>query len=140
MLADGRRAIPGDYRNGWAGFESADTVEMTIALAQFGKLGEISVGACHSPADWVIQPVDIQAQWSIDGIKWSDWQSLELQNPPDDVQGDSHRLRYFINPHKAKYINYVRLRFICMPELPVWHNYSRRPAWLMIDEVEIRRR
>lgn len=140
MLADGRRAIPGDYRNGWAGFESVDTVEMTISLAQFGKLGEISVGACHSPADWVIQPVDIQAQWSIDGIKWSDWQSLELQNPPDDVQGDSRRLRYFINPHKAKYINYVRLRFICMPELPVWHNYSRRPAWLMIDEVEIHRR
>ncbi|MBR4229363.1 MAG: hypothetical protein IKR83_01480 [Bacteroidales bacterium] len=140
MLADGRRAIPGDYRNGWAGFEAADTVEMTIALAQFAKIGEISVGACHSPNDWVVQPVDVQAQWSIDGKKWSNWQSLELQNPPDDEQGDSRRLRYFISPHKAKYINYIRLRFVCMPELPVWHNYSRRPAWLMIDEVDIRRR
>ena len=140
MLADGRRAIPGDYRNGWAGFEAADTVEMTIALARYAKLDEVAVGACHSPGDWVIQPVDVQAQWSIDGKKWSDWQSLDLQNPPDDVQGDSRRLRYFIHPRKAKYINYVRLRFICMPELPVWHNYSRRPAWLMVDEVEVRSR
>ncbi len=137
MLADGRRAIPGDYRNGWAGFEAADTVVMTIALAQYAKLGKIAVGACNSPGDWVIQPVDVQAQWSIDGKKWSDWQSMELQNPAEDEQNGSRRVRYCIEPRKAKYTNYVRLRFICMPELPVWHNYSRRPAWLMVDEVEI---
>ena len=137
MLTDGRRAVPGDYRGGWAGFEAADTVVLDIALARFAKLGEITVGACHCPTDWVIQPIDVQAQWSIDGKKWSDWQSLDLQNPSDDVQRGSRRMRYSIKPHKAKYINYVRLRFICSPELPVWHNYSRRPAWLMIDEVEI---
>ena len=140
MLVDGRRAVPGDYRGGWAGFEAADTVVLDIALARFAKLGEISVGACHSPTDWVIQPIDVQAQWSIDGKKWSDWQSLEQQNPTDDIQGGSRRVRYSINPRKAKYINYVRLRFICSPELPVWHNYSRRPAWLMVDEVEIHSR
>ena len=139
-LVDGRRAVPGDYRDGWTGFEAVDTVVFDIALARFAKLGEISVGACHSPADWVIQPIDVQAQWSIDGKKWSDWQSLEQQNPSDDVQGGSRRVRYSINPHKAKYINYVRLRFICSPELPVWHNYSRRPAWLMVDEVEVHSR
>ena len=140
MLADGRRAIPGDYRNGWAGFESTDTLVLTIALARYAKLGEIAVGACHSPSDWVIQPIDVQAQWSVDGKKWSEWQSMEQQNPSDDIQGGSRRVRYTIEPHKTKYINYVRLRFICSPELPVWHNYSRRPAWLMIDEVEVRSR
>ena len=139
ILADGRRAVPGDYRNGWIGFQAPDTVEMTVALAQYATLGEVAVGVCHCPTDWVMQPVDVQAQWSIDGHKWSDWQSMGLKNPPDDVQGDSRRLRYSIEPHKAKYINYVRLRFVCLPELPVWHTYSSQPSWLMIDEVEIRK-
>ena len=140
VLADGHRAVPGDYRNGWVGFEAPDTIELTVALARIANIGEVSVGACHSPNDWVIQPIEVQGQWSIDGKKWSDWQTLELQNPTDDIQGDSRRMRYSISPRKAKHINYVRLRFVCMPELPVWHNYSRRPSWLMIDEVEIRNR
>ena len=140
VLVDGRRAVPGDYRSGWVGFLAPDTVELTIALARFATLDEIAVGVCHSPTDWVIQPVDVQAQWSIDGNKWSDWQSMELKNPPDDVQGDSRRLRYSIEPRKAKYINYVHLRFVCLPLLPVWHTYSSQPSWLMLDEVEIHSR
>ena len=140
VLCDGHRGVSGDYRRGWVGFEGVDTVEMTLYLRQFGNIGEIAVGACHSPGDWVVKPQDVQASWSIDGQNWSDWQSLELRNPPADLYGDSRRLRYTLEPSKARAINYVRLRFVCRPELPIWHPYTGQPSWLMVDEIEVRRR
>ncbi len=135
MLADGRRAVPGDYRHGWAGFQLPDTVEFTLTLDHHATLGQISVGACHSPADWVVKPQDVQASWSIDGRSWSPWQSLDLQNPPADLYADSRRLLYTLTPRRAKSIGYVRLRFICRPTLPVWHPFAGQPSWLMVDEL-----
>lgn len=138
MLCDGHRGVAGDYRKGWAGFEGVDTVDMEFGLSQFATLGEIAVGACHSPTDWVVKPLDIMVQWSIDGEKWSDWQSLNEQNPPEDLYNDSRRINYTVKPHKAEKINYVRLRFICRPTLPIWHAYAGQPSWLMVDEVTFR--
>ena len=138
VLADGRRAIPGDYHHGWAGFEGPDTVEMTLTLEEYATLGEIVVGVCHSPDDWVIKPLDVQVSWSIDGTVWNDWQSMNLKNSPANLYHDSRRLRFALQPRKAKYVHYVRLRFICRPTLPVWHPYFGQKAWLMIDEIGLR--
>ena len=137
LLTDGRRGVPGDYKHGWAGFEGMDTVEVTLTLEQFATLGEIAVGACHSPGDWVVKPLDVQASWSVDGRKWSDWQRLDVQNPPTDLYHDSRRLHYTFQPRRAKAVNYVRIRFICRPTLPIWHPYSGQKSWLMVDEINL---
>ena len=137
LLMDGRRAVPGDWRHGWAGFAGEDTVEMMLALDGYESIGTIAVGACHSPGDWVVKPHDVQVQWSIDGKGWSPWESMNLVNPPADLYSDSRRVRYTLTPHKAKSIHYVRLRFVGRSQLPIWHPYAGEPAWLMIDEVEI---
>lgn len=113
---------------------------MTLTLEQFASLGAIEVGACHSPADWVVKPTDIQVAWSIDGQNWSPWESLDLQNPPADLYADSRRLRYTLQPRKAKSVNFVRLRFICLSSLPVWHPYAGQKSWLMIDEIGLKKR
>ena len=140
VVVDGRRAVPGDYRHGWAGFEGMDTVVFDFSLEQFATLGEIAVGACHSPSDWVVKPQDVQASWSIDGLKWSDWQSLDAVNPTSDLYNDSRRLRYSLHPRKAKAVSYLRVRFICHRTLPIWHPYAGQPAWLMIDEISLRQK
>ena len=137
LLADERRAVPGDWQHGWAGFQSPDTVEFMLTLEEYATLGQINVGTSHSPADWVVKPQDVQAQWSIDGKSWSEWQSLDLQNPPADLYGDSRRLRYSLEPKRAKSIHFVRLRIVCRPTLPIWHPYAGQPSWLMLDEVEL---
>ena len=137
VLNDERRAVVGDWQHGWAGFQSPDTVEFTLTLKDYATLAEINVRSTHSPADWVVKPLDVQASWSIDGQKWSAWQSLTLCDPPADLFTDSRRLTYLLEPRKARYVHYVRLRFICRPTLPVWHPYAGQPAWLMVDEVEL---
>ena len=137
ILVDHRRGVAGDWYHGWIGWNGADTVELTLTLEQFATLGEIAVGACHSPGDWVVKPLDVQASWSVDGRKWSDWQRLDVQNPPTDLYHDSRRPHYTLQPRRAKAVNYVRIRFICRPTLPIWHPYSGQKSWLMVDEINL---
>ncbi len=140
VLRDGLYGVSGDYARGWVGFEGVDTVEMTLTLFKGDLLGAISVGTYHSPADWVIKPLNVQASWSIDGRKWSSWQDLDLQNPPDDLYRDSRRLRYTLKLSKICAAAFVRLRFICRPQLPIWHPSAGHPAWLMLDEIEVKKK
>ncbi|MBQ8704271.1 MAG: hypothetical protein IJ524_07855 [Bacteroidales bacterium] len=138
VLTDFRRAVPGDWRHGWVGYSGADTVTLTLTLKEAATVGEVSAGVSHSPADWVMKPLDVQASWSADGVKWSPWQSLDLPHPPANLYGDSRRLRYHLVPRKAKGVRYVKLRFLCRPTLPPWHPYAGEKAWLMVDEVELK--
>ena len=140
VLNDERRAVVGDWRHGWVGFLGPDTVELTLTLKDHATLDEINVRSSHSPADWVVKPLDVQARWSIDGENWSEWQSLTLCDPPTDLFTDSRRLTYLLEPRKARHVHYVRLRFICRPTLPIWHPYAGEKAWLMIDEIELIKR
>ena len=39
LLADERRAVPGDWQHGWAGFQSPDTVEFMLTLEEYATLG-----------------------------------------------------------------------------------------------------
>ena len=139
LLMDGRRAVAGDWRHGWVGFQGKDTVELTLTLEGYETLGTIMVGFSHSPGDWVVKPHDVQAQWSIDGSRWSPWESMTLANPPSDLYADSRRLRYTLTLQKAKIVHFVHLRFVCSKRLPIWHPYAGQPAWLMVDEVGITR-
>ena len=140
VLTDERRGVAGFWRQGWAGWNAPDTVMLTFTLENYETLDEIRVGTSHSPADWVIKPLDVQASWSIDGQKWSDWQSLELLGRPADLYADSRRLTYLLEPRKARQVHYFRLRFICRPQLPIWHPYAGQPAWLMVDEIEVKKK
>ena len=140
VLTDYNRAVPGDWHRGWAGFSGRDTLTLTLTLKEASLLSGIDVSAAHSPSDWVLKPLEIQAQWSADGKKWSPWQTLDLPHPPADIFNDSRRLRYRLTTNRksdTRGVKYVRLRYINQPRLPIWHPYAGEPAWLMIDEVEL---
>ena len=137
VLTDGRRGVAGDWHHGWAGWLAPDTVMFNLALEAASHLTEIKVGTAHSPADWVVKPLTVQACWSVDGLRWSEWQTLELLNPLDNIYNDSRRLTYRLKLRRAKLATQVRVRFICRPTLPPWHPYTGQGAWLMVDEVEI---
>ena len=141
ILVDHRRGVAGDWYHGWIGWNGADTVELTLTLDSLSAIDEITVGSCHSPTDWVVKPLDIQASWSADGKKWCDWTSLDLKNPPADLYNDSRRLLYThtLKQSRNRTIKYVRLRFVCRPTLPIWHPYFGQKAWLMLDEIELKK-
>ncbi len=142
VLTDYRRAVPGDWHHGWVGFLGTDTVVLTLTLKGASSLRGIDITAAHSPSDWVVKPLQVQAQWSADGLKWSPWQTLDLPHPPANLFTDSRRLQYRLQPRNSasvlgRGVRYVRLRYINQPCLPIWHPYAGEPAWLMIDEIEL---
>ena len=136
-LADGRRAIPGDYGRGWTGFLEPDTLTLELTLEQATDIAHLDIGVCHAPSDWVIRPEGILMQWSRDGRSWSEWQPMTLPQPPATDSTGTMRLRYTLAPAHARDARIVRLRFLGTPFLPHWHPYAGKPSWLMLDEVEI---
>ena len=146
-LHDGRLGIAGNYGESWSGFSGRDSIDFNITLLAPTTLDCISAGFCHSPGDWVVRPQSVSVQWSSDGIRYSPWQPLEAVRPIVNEAKESRRLmmrRTFagrqglFHPAEAPRVRYIRLRVRCQQSLPIWHEYSGEPAWLMIDEITIK--
>ncbi len=135
-LIDGRRGVPGDYTVDWAGFDAPDTVDIVLMLPEVKKVKNICASTCHSPNDWVIIPNTVMAQYSGDGLHWSTPRKLAIVEPANMGSIATTRVTYSLKL-KHKKVRYIRLRFICNPELPTWHPYAGQASWLMIDEVSV---
>lgn len=147
VLHDGHLGIAGNYSEGWTGFSGRDSIDLTIRLARPADLAQVSVGFCHSAADWVLQPDSAEVQWSRNGIRYSPWQPLGIVRPIADPQRESRHitLRRSYAPRaslfhraEARRARYVRIRIHCRPRLPEWHVAAGEPAWLMIDEINVK--
>ena len=145
-LHDGRLGIAGNYGDGWTGFSGRDSIDFNLVLEKPITLEQISAGFCHSPGDWVVRPLKVEAQWSADGKTYSPWQELETVRPLVNETKESRRLMLrrtyaprqgLFHPAEARGVRYVRLRVHCQKSLPQWHEYSGEPAWLMIDEITV---
>ena len=147
VLYDGRSGVAGNYNDGWIGFQGCDSIMFLITLQEESTLEDVSIGFCHSASDWVLQPENVQVQWSTDGKKFTRWEPLSVVRPIENIQNDCRHitLRRLFAQHRglfrkaeARRVKYVRLQVNCNSDLPLWHPYSGQPAWLMIDEINIK--
>lgn len=147
VLTDSHLGIPGNYGEGWNGFNGRDSVDLTIRLTEPTTLDQVTIGFCHSSNDWVFQPKGVEVQWSSNGRKYSPWVALDAVKPVKDVENESRRVsfrRHFFpsqglfHPAEAAKVKYVRVRIRCQAKLPEWHVGNGQPAWLMIDEINVK--
>ena len=147
VLHDSQLGIVGNYGEGWTGFSGRDSVDITIELSRPATLQQLSVGFCHNADDWVFGPDSVEVQWSRNGFRYSPWQPLKSARPITDEQHERHRvaMRYQFAPgkglfHKAEAhkVKYLRLRVHSRRVLPAWHIGAGQPAWLMIDEIDVK--
>lgn len=135
-LIDGRRGVAGDYGDAWMGFEGADTLHFVLSLDSTPSV--LNIGVCHSAADWVVMPLNIQVRYSSDSLHWSSWETVTYTARNVDLQNDSRRLCYqYLFGRKARKARYCDIRIIARKMLPIWHPYFGRKAWTMIDEIEV---
>ena len=146
-LHDGRLGIAGNYSEGWIGFSGRDSIIFTVELDEPVTLSQVSMGFCHSGDDWVVQPQQVEVQWSRNGSRYSPWQEMNPVRPIVNEQKESRRLMVqrnylgrqgLFHPAEARSVRYLRIKIVCQPTLPDWHEYSGEPAWLMIDEITIK--
>ena len=147
VLHDGHLGITGNYSEGWTGFSGRDSVDLTIELAEAATLEQVTIGFCHSVNDWVLGPDSVEVQWSRNGRSYTPWQPLRSTRPFDRSRNASGRLamrRHFaprqglFHPAEASKVRYIRLRIHCPNTLPEWHVGAGQPAWLMIDEIDVK--
>jgi len=142
-LYDGRLGIAGNYIDGWAGWSGRDSIVLTIELDQPMQPEEIAAGFCHAANDWVLQPLQVQVQWSKNGRSFTRWQNLQPIRPVADEKEQTRRvsMRYLFGQKKApkaRKVKYLRLKVSSRAHLPEWHPNSGQPAWLMIDEITVK--
>lgn len=138
ILTDGRKAVAGDYSQGWGGFSGADSVSFLIELTQAANLSSIEVGICHAPNDWVTSPTSVSVRVSKDGTAYS--HPLSLYAPTlTDPQNDCKRQRWTrqFAKREARKARYLILTIKADPKLPSWHPYAGQNAWLLLDEISI---
>ena len=147
VLYDDRLAIAGNYSEGWIGFNGRDSVIFNIRLSQPCTLKEIAIGFCHSADDWVLQPSEVEVQWSKNGHTYSEWKPLTAIHPVTNPQKESRRTAMrcsftpkqgLFHPAEASKVKYLRIRMRCQSLLPQWHVCAGQPAWLMIDEINVK--
>ena len=149
-LFDNRRAVAGDYGEGWSGFNGQDSVVFDILLTRPSDIRTVVLGLCHAPNDWVLAPRKVEMQWSRNGKKFSPWQQL---NPPAKKAGTAveanaeasnpnagnkcESQRYLLRFPSPRRVSQIRLRIYPQPLLQAPHPYAGNKAWLMIDEIEL---
>lgn len=147
VLHDGHLAIAGNYSEGWTGFNGRDSIDLIIALNEPTNLNEITIGFCHNAKDWVLQPTRVEAQWSKNGRSYSGWKPLVADHPIANPQQESRRVAMrctfrpnqgLFHPAEAPNVRYILIRIHCQPTLPPWHVAAANPAWLMIDEINVK--
>lgn len=147
VLHDGHLAIAGNYGEGWIGFYGRDSIDLLITLAKSATLQQLAIGLCHSPSDWVMMPDSIEMQYSTNGRRYSDWQTLTPLLAFDDPQHTSRRQTYLhrflprqglFKKAEAAQVRYIRLRLHTPAALPQWHPNTGSPAWTMIDEIIVK--
>lgn len=146
-LFDGRLGITGNYAEGWAGFLGRDSIDVTVRLSEPVDLQKVSLGFCHAPSDWVLQPNQVQVQWSKNGTQFSPWVRLSPANAHSDPSSQKRRIsierlfaprRGLFHKAEAPKVQYLRFRIHCQSQLPESHPYAGHPAWLMIDEISVK--
>ena len=136
-LHDLRKGVVGDWVEQWSGFNGKEQVVFTVELDSLRTISELEACMANAPSDWVVAPEKVTVAWSADGEKWSEPLELTLTNPMKDAQVESKRLHYKVslNEVNAKVLK-VSVKHCGI--LPEWHHFKGEPAWLMIDEIEVR--
>lgn len=139
MLFDDKKAVAGDYAEGWGGFSGVDSVEFLVELVSQSSLQSIELGFCHSPNDWVLSPTSVSIQLSRDGRQFSKPMSL-FAPTIIDPQGDCRRMnwRRIFERREARKVKFMRVKVTATALLPEWHDYAGQKAWLLLDEILVK--
>ena len=135
-LMDGVKGVPGDYYNGWLGFQG-DDMEATIELSEPLDIKTLKIGVCVEPNDWVVWPKSAWVSFSSDGEAYSDWKMVEfpMYERPDKMLGQGRvELRARVN---AVDVKYLKVKIENQRTLPEWHPYAGESSWIMVDEITV---
>ena len=138
-LEDGRIGNPANYHEGWVGFFGKPLIVQCEGYYFFSDSLEITLSFAHHPSQWVFMPQKVLVSYSKNGKRYS--QPEEVALPFDPALKENDKPRVCILRHKipGSGVKYIRIEAEPVEKLPAWHAAPGEKAWIMTDEIKIRR-
>lgn len=135
MLVDGLKATDTNYQSGrWIGFYTQD-MDAVIDLGSMKTIQQVFFNTCVEKGAWIFDARKASVAVSTDGVNYTTISKKEYApQTADDENGiTSHRFEFA--PISARFV-----RIVASPEhnIPDWHPGKGRPAFLFVDEIEVR--
>ncbi len=129
----------GDYglTNGvfelWQGFEKHD-VDFVLDLGSVMEVSKISSNWFYDIADWVLRPLYVSYEYSIDGENYELLNKKVIGNPKGEYAKGIIKVEKALDKVKMRYI---RVRAKNEGVNPKWHSNAGGASWLFVDEVVV---
>lgn len=110
----------------------AKPCEAVIDMGDSQPYSRVEVGYISNKPSQIFNPVSLSVKVSEDGNAWT-----EVAYAKADVEGESEPdgLKSMSVSFPQTAARYVKVTAECLPEVPKWHHYAGRRAWLYVDEI-----
>ncbi len=146
-LVDGITAQEKRVNTEWLGWR--EDVTITVDLGSVQDISRIGIGALHETYSWIHAPKAIEFQVSTDGKNFTS-AGMAIPNmreipviPADPIKRKSTVMaqvqgRNVFAVDKKTQARYVRLQVIHSGPIPAGDPGAGNPAWMFLDEIEVR--
>ena len=134
LLVDGLKG-DGNYKTGrWLGFYRGD-MDALIDLQDVRSIKEVSFSTCVEKGDWIFDVRGVDIEVSVDGEHYT---RVVSETYPILTEEDRNGIYDHLYAFPQVDARYVRVRAAVEHALPDWHGGKGLPAFLFVDEIEIR--
>lgn len=135
VITDGAYGGANFYSN-WLGFEG-NHGEMVIDMGERTAFSEVSSAFLKVVNHIVFFPLEVTYSYSSDGKNFKKLGTVKNQYPlePGTKIND---IQYFTLEFLPVRARYIKLEAKSMLKAPEWHHGAGNPAWIFIDELEVR--
>jgi predicted alpha-1,2-mannosidase len=124
-----------DWRLGhWQGYSGKD-FEAVIDMKKPKEISKISASFLQDSRAWIMMPPKVEFFISDDGIHFTSAGVVVNSIADSDITVQTKEFEKEFPKTKCRYIKVKALNY---GTLPAWHNGAGNPAWLFIDEVELK--
>lgn len=132
VLTDGAKGSD-DYKMNWLGWWGKD-VTLTLDLDSVLTMGKITISTLSCPKSWILHPLSVACEVSLDGDKWQ-WLGTLDGDGLNPVPAEAIKEYTFMAENNFRY---VRFQITGTKTLPAWHPSYGNPSWFFLDEIMVR--
>lgn len=135
VLNDGRQGRSTNYRTGeWLGFCEGD-LEAEIDLGRPTQISSVTIRTCVEKGDWIFDARSLEVYGSSDGKTFT---PLASETYAPLTRDDANRIYTHQLDFAPATVRYVRVKAVSEKQLPEWHSGAGHPAFLFVDEVQVK--
>jgi hexosaminidase len=132
-LLDGIRGPAIHKSKEWASWK-AKPFEAVIDMDGSQPYSRVEVGYISNKPSQIFNPVALSVCTSDDGLSWTEVVSVSI---PAEGEFDPDGLKSTSVSFAETSARYMKVKAECLSNVPAWHHYPGRQAWLYIDEIVV---